>query len=94
MPSLAAIDLGDLDVEALGLAVEALRPKTGLVELRADGDLAGLATSFSIVVPAAKVGLSAGAVVLVVSLPPQAASVMAPAMSAAATVRWRSVRMR
>ena len=38
----AGDDLGDLDVEALGLALEALQAEAGLVELGADGDVPGL----------------------------------------------------
>src|SRR5215213_8870890 len=38
---LAGDQLGDLDVEALGLALQVLEPEQGLVELGADGHLAG-----------------------------------------------------
>ena len=42
MPSCAGDDLGDLDVEALGLAVQVEQPEAGLVELGADRDRAGV----------------------------------------------------
>ncbi len=56
MPSSAGDHLGDLHVEADGLAVGAQQAEQRLIELGADGDRAGLGQA-AIVVPASNVGL-------------------------------------